>query len=119
MYQEDAEAREHQRALIAEQDDRRKGTYTTSEGGKWMPNLITLKASVPVHITVDLADMSVRRVVVDDETIAYVNDSGEPEVLWSKVSAKDENGLQATQHEVGAAIRAAEGGEWPAWEFGW
>ncbi len=36
MYQEDAEYFDHRRQLVAEEDDRRKGTYTTSEGGVWI-----------------------------------------------------------------------------------
>lgn len=35
-YQEDAEAREHRRELVAAEDDRRRGTYEPPLGYEWM-----------------------------------------------------------------------------------
>lgn len=85
-----------------------------------MSNIITLKGTVPVYVQVDLEDKSVRQVVVDDEHLTYGHEVEEDVVpFFSKVDAKDENGLHATQAEVVEAFSFLEDVEWPAWQFGW
>lgn len=36
MYQEDAEARDHRREIVAAEDDRRKGVYGPTSRGRWV-----------------------------------------------------------------------------------